>query len=116
MNSLTKHRRGAARKLVELKQLSKTPDSVLARLLGRPLTAIRRRRRQAGVPAFSRFVAWNAVQIALLGKLSDDEVAVRTGRSVRAVSQKRVQMRLAPANPKRRLPPFKTLPVKHASR
>jgi hypothetical protein len=67
-------------------------------LRGRRLSAdqVERRRRTAYELDLGRYLRpgyhgprWTAAEVALLGRLSDDEVARRTGRSVNAVRQKR---------------------------
>ena len=69
--------------LAELKQLGRTPDSVLARRTGRTIKEVvaERERRRIGLRTPRR--RWTAREINLLGNLSDMEVARRLGRDRR---------------------------------
>lgn len=48
----------------------------------------------------SRLVYWDAKQLALVGKLPDEEVAARTGHPLNTVRIKRCQLGLPVSNPK----------------
>jgi hypothetical protein len=74
-----------------------------ARLRGVPLPpeAVERRRQTARALNLGRYLhkgyhgrRWTAKDLALLGKLTDDEIARRTGRSWNAVRQKREELGL----------------------
>jgi hypothetical protein len=71
------------------------PDQVLARRFGRPVSAVRHRRakkriRVMGIPFHNpHYETWNPDELALLGKLPDEEVARRTGHSLTSVRHAR---------------------------
>ena len=78
-----------------------------------PLTAaeVERRRRTAVeqnlgrnlIPGSHLYPAWTKKELALLGKVPDREVAARTGRTLKAVQQKRLTLGIpAPLRPRRR--------------
>jgi hypothetical protein len=70
------------------KRLGREPDAVLASELGvSPKTVAKYRRRSGHVRPWKR---WTSEDEALLGKLSDREVAQRTGRSLTAVARRRI--------------------------
>ena len=81
MTKGTKHRWGALWTLGELKQLGRTPDSVLARRTGRTIkevVAMRDSRRIALVSASRR---WTAREIGMLGRFNDAELGRRLRRA-----------------------------------
>ena len=81
MPARTKARRDAPWTIAELKQLGRTPDSILARRTGRTIKEVvaERERRRIGMRMPPR--RWTAGEIRLLGRFSDLELARRFRRS-----------------------------------
>ena len=67
------------------------PDPELARRLGRTRSAVQLKRHRRGIRMFHYVPRWKPEEVALLGKVSDEEVARRTGRSLVAIKAKRLK-------------------------
>jgi hypothetical protein len=86
-----KFRRGGVPwKLAELKQLGKTPDSVLARLRQRTIKEVVARRESQRVKLITPPRRWTAREIRLLGTMSDREISRRLRRSYESVRWQRL--------------------------
>ena len=78
-------------------QLGTMPDAALAARIGTSEETIRRRRLEAGIPAFGRLSGklhpqkfqWEANGLELLGALPDKEIATRLGISTDLVRRER---------------------------
>ena len=74
-------------------------DNVIAKKIGRTVSAVTTRRVNRKVPAFSGWPGggpgWTAEELALLGTADDEVIAGRIGRTVGAVMQKRQALRVA---------------------
>jgi hypothetical protein len=81
-----------------------------AELRGKPLSPaqVERRRRMARALNLGQYLdpahgqGWSKAELRLLGKVSDAEVAARTGRSENAVRQKRNKLGIPSARDRRR--------------
>jgi DNA-binding CsgD family transcriptional regulator len=91
--------------------LGKMPDEEVARRLGRSVSSIVAYRGNLRIPIFvpaggrparAKRRPWTASDIALLGKLPDDEVARLTGRRVGAITTQRWKLGIANCNSKKR--------------
>jgi hypothetical protein len=81
--------------------LGTMPDLKLAKLLKRNKTTIRERRLKLGVPSFRRHAPftpsreWTPADDALLGTMTDPELATRLGCTWRMVYNRRVKLGVA---------------------
>ena len=93
------NRRGAQWTIAELKQLGKTPDSVLAKFTGRTIHEVveMREHQRIGLPDPSR--RWTAREINLLGTMSDSELGRRMRRTVHQVRKRRVSLKIPSFKP-----------------
>src|SRR5207248_586567 len=74
--------------------LGKLPDAEVVKRTKRTLMAVRCRRQQLRIPAL-RADAWSPDEEALIRTLpSDEEIAERTGRTVRSVLKHRLLLRI----------------------
>ena len=70
------------------------PDGDVAQRPGRPYINVRAKRVSLSVPNTTpRYVLWKPGELKLLARLSDEEVAAQTGRSIEAVKLKRGKLR-----------------------
>jgi len=82
--------RGTPWKLAELKQLGKTPDSVLARRFKRTIKEVVAMRDSRRVDLATSPRRWTAREIRLLGTMPDLETARQLRRSCGAVRHQRM--------------------------
>lgn len=87
-------------------QLGTAGDREVAQALGISQTCVRRKRARLGIRPFhilprgpSRRFPWTAEDLALLGKLTDKEVAVRLGVTVTTVARRRQELGIPPSRP-----------------
>jgi hypothetical protein len=92
-------RRGALWTIAELKQLGKTPDSVLARRTGRTIQEIVAERENRRIKLETGPRRWTAREIKMLGRLNDFEVARRLRRSKGSVRRQRIALRIPALHP-----------------
>ncbi|WP_244387321.1 hypothetical protein [Delftia lacustris] len=83
-----------------LAQLGQVADSVIAREAGVHLSTIAKLRKKYGIKATKQRRPWLPEEVALLGKLSDAEVARRTGRNKAGVTLERTNRRIRGIDPK----------------
>ncbi len=98
-----KIRRKAPWTTAELKQLGRTPDSVLARRFRRTIREVlaKREARRIGLPIRRR--TWTPAEIRLLGTMPDQELAERLRRSYHLVWYQRKMLGI---------PPFQSSPTR----
>jgi len=85
----------------EVALLGKLPDAEVARRTARPCDSVRQKRSERGIPNPNRGRGyWRPDEDELLRTLSRDEAAARTGRSLGAVSQRRLTLRLPHGGPR----------------
>ena len=72
--------------------LGKRPDHEIAQLLGRKTWQITWRRRKRGIPNYYLVQRWSEKQLAMVGVMSDKEVARLSHHTVKAVARKRFLM------------------------
>ena len=73
-------------------------DSELAKRLKRTKTAIQLRRQRLSIPAFgrlsrSRYIAWGATELSMLGVCPDKQLAKIIGRTIEEVKAKRLELK-----------------------
>jgi hypothetical protein len=83
-----------------LAQLGQVADTVIAREAGVHLSTIAKLRKKYGIKATKQRRLWLPEEVALLGKLSDAEVARRTGRNKAGVTLERTNRRIRGIDPK----------------
>ena len=67
------------------------PDPELARRLGRTRSAVQLKRHRRGIRMYHYVPRWKPEKLALLGKVSDEEVGRQTGRSLVAINAQRLK-------------------------
>lgn len=83
-----------------LDKLGTQSDSQIAKQLGVGLHAVQKVRKAHGILAHTKRHPWRPEEIALLGKLSDAEVARRTGRTKSGVAVERTNRRIRGIDPR----------------
>jgi len=79
------------------------PGKDLARLIGRGCATVRFHSQKLGLPPHNPvWEPWTEVELALLGKYADAEVAARTGHPVSSVKMQRCKLSFPCCNSKRR--------------
>jgi hypothetical protein len=74
-------------------------DADLARLLNRTTKSVASRRLKRKVPPFTtQGTPWTQTEVDLLGKLTNQEIANRTGRRIAAVAQMRSRLGVPSCN------------------
>src|ERR1017187_2603802 len=86
--------------VAELKQLGRTPDSVLARRTQRTIQEIVAMRESRGIGLTTGPRRWTEREIRLLGTLSDHEVGRRLRRPAWAVCSQRTALKIPPFKPR----------------
>jgi hypothetical protein len=86
--------------LAQLKQLGKTPDSVLARRTGRTVKAVVAMRQRRRIRLTTPPRPWTARETALLGRFNDAELGRRLRRPQWNVRRQRLTLRIAPFRPR----------------
>ncbi|MFX1767013.1 hypothetical protein PWP93_31405 [Paraburkholderia sp. A1RI-2L] len=83
----------------EIALLGTMSDAQVARQIGGvSFSTVQKKRRELGIsPAAPAHLPWPREHIALLGVMADSELARLTGRSTRAVNQKRNKLGIPPA-------------------
>src|SRR6266496_1004621 len=82
--------------VVELRQLGKVPDSVLARRFNRTIKDVVAERERRGVALETGPRRWTAREIRLLGTMNDFELARRLRRPKHQVRRQRRELKIAP--------------------
>src|SRR5664280_746402 len=86
--------------LAELKQLGRTPDSVLARRTRRTIQEVVTMRESRGIGLVTGPRRWTAREIRLLGTMSDYELGRRLRRPAWAVYSQRVALKIPALRPR----------------
>lgn len=81
-------------------QLGKVPDSRIAKEAGVHLSTVAKLRKKYGIKATKQRRPWLPEEVALLGTLSDAEVARRIGRTKAGVTLERTNRRIRGIDPK----------------
>jgi hypothetical protein len=88
---------------MEIAMLGKRTDAAVAGLTRWTIQNVRHKRRTLSIPA-PELRRWNQEELALLGKLSDEEVARRINRPLSAVIRARMKRKIQNAGDIRSFP------------
>ena len=86
--------------MAEVKQLGKTPDSVLATRTGRTIKEVTEERQQRRIRLCTPPRRWTAREIKLLGKYNDYELGRRLRRPSHQIKTRRNLLKIPPFKPK----------------
>src|SRR5580692_8538700 len=99
--SKIRSRRGAPWTIAEVKQLGKTPDSVLARRAGRTIKEVTVERERRRIRLCTPPRRWTAREIKLLGHYNDWELGRRLRRPSHQIRTRRRMFGIPAFRPKR---------------